>query len=162
MSGSASNCFGRDLKELATSVPDNKLPYSQFQHLPAIGFLSTRKHLSLPLFPWCRLGYRITGVVNPPHGPAPSLLYDSVNNGDIAVYWILSDPTSICLLRWRGSHVQTRLSPIRICLCAKPRRTSLTRLPYHVCRIVMPPSTGIVVPCRYDEAGRQMLTVTVR
>jgi hypothetical protein len=30
----------------------------------------------------------------------------------------------------------------------------------YVWRMVMPPSTGIVVPCRYDDAGRQTLTVT--
>jgi hypothetical protein len=32
--------------------------------------------------------------------------------------------------------------------------------PHQVCRMVMPPSTGIVVPCRYDEAGKHTLIVT--
>ena len=35
------------------------LQSSQSERLPVIGFLSTRKHLSLPLLQWCRLGYRI-------------------------------------------------------------------------------------------------------
>lgn len=39
---------------------------------------------------------------------------------------------------------------------SKPR----TAGPNYVWRIVIPPSTGIVVPCKYDEAGRHTFTVT--